>query len=375
MNNLSKALLDFIGEQSSDLKKIIPHLICFTVIVVLIAQTAPANIFYPQSSPQRSFTFAADLQSPTAPQTPTTKPATTQPAKDLNPQKRSGEAEKEKRKKALQMLDEVLAYAPSIRPVEYAILTEVEGAMMLWKSDKYRATTILKEAVKTLRGLINDEKKSLTDNQPRNPYLQQLRFLVVRKIAQVNPDLVNELFLEKTADGRAPEMSMEWTQEGLSLLSVATELIEKDPKLAARIAEQIFPLGLAAYDIFIRNLAKYDAQEAERLAILVINRFRDSAVPTVNLMNMYSFFLYENNSAKLRDYYLLALATRFRRDLIAQTANADLQYGWELAQKMNRYIPRSLPQWQVEFQNIADEFNSALQARACSTRAAQKHHG
>ena len=143
------------------------------------------------------------------------------------------------------MLDAVLASAYRIDPAEYGILVQVEGATLLWHIDQERSVFILQNAIESLHGLMEKRKKVETSDQTDERELQRLRFLILRKIAAVKPDLIHRLFREKTSHEESKESIVnDWTDEAQAIMSVAADQIEKDPKLAANLAKQSLPFGL-----------------------------------------------------------------------------------------------------------------------------------
>ena len=196
---------------------------------------------------------------------------------------------RQKKKQAMLLLDEVLANADKINPVEYSILIRVEAANVLWQSDKEQSVSILKGAIKTLRGLLEEEKQSQTTERTRFEESNNLRFLVLRKIAAMNPTLITELAVENSSGKEA--INGEWTPEARAVISIATDQIQKAPELAAQLAEQSMSLGLVDWVGFLENLNSRDSAEAERLAIKVIDHLRDSSITPLMLSDLARFVL------------------------------------------------------------------------------------
>ncbi|MFY9558272.1 MAG: hypothetical protein WAV47_26470 [Blastocatellia bacterium] len=255
------------------------------------------------------------------------------------------------------LLENVLLGTEKINPIEYQILTQVEAANVLWQFDKQQAVSILKSAVKAMRRILEEKNITTEVNSYRRTKEQMLWFLAIRKIAALDPKLVGELLLpesdkaENTND--APRIKGVWTEEARAMLSIASEMIERDPKLAARTAEQTLPLGLASYLEFLRSLARRDNAEAERLAIVIIDRFRNISVTPLELRNLMVFVFAPERTSRLRNYFSQALAARLRMEFRADATADDLADALGVANVMAREAGRESPYWKQEFDSIS----------------------
>ncbi len=272
----------------------------------------------------------------------------------------------EKKRRALQRLDEVLVNAVYIRPHEYSILSQVEGATLLWKFDNVRSLSILKDAVKAMKGFLQDSKNANIKDNPNEIRLRKIWLAIIRKIAAVNPDLIQKLLLEMNATESPKQViSGEWTDEARAVISIALEQIETDPALAARLAQQVIPLGYVDWTSFLERLQSRNRDEAEKLATILIGRLRDSSINALELRNLVRFILAPEQSLKLQDYFFQAVVIRLRREIRHDTTVRDLEDALSVARSMQIYA-KTFPNWQAEFVTMRNEIEELFSARSLS---------
>src|SRR5262249_15142696 len=189
------------------------------------------------------------------------------------------------RVRAISLIDGVLTNAAQISSFEYRIRVEIEAAILLWRPDHERSVSILKKTVKSIRDLLDDEQ-TLKNIDVTRTELQRIKFLAIRKVASLNPDLLKDLIPAATPGNSTTSISGEWTEEARGLMSVASDQLEKDPRGAARLAEQSLRLGLVDWTNFLDRLKKRDSGEAERLTAILIDRLRDSSITPIYLLNL-----------------------------------------------------------------------------------------
>jgi hypothetical protein len=148
----------------------------------------------------------------------------------------------QKKQQALSLLEEVLLNTERITPVEYRILTEVEAANLLWQLDKERSVSILKNVIKDVAKLLEEERRS-KESTVAEKNLRRGSFLALRKIAALEPGLLKSLSIDRLSDDGPEAIPEEWTDGTRAILSVAEDVVEKDPNLAAHLFEQSLSLG------------------------------------------------------------------------------------------------------------------------------------
>jgi len=190
-------------------------------------------------------------------------------------------------------------------------------------------------------------------------------FLVIRKIAALQPDLAQQLLVKGESDTK-PDAGMKdvWTEEARAVLSVASELTDKDPKLAARTAEQALSLGLASYMSFLRKLANRDNAEAERFSMIIIDRLSTDSFSPIDLRNLSTFMLSDERTIRLRNYYCERLAARLRMDLRPEITPMDLADALGVANTMAREAARNSAYWKEQFEAISLSIATVFKERS-----------
>jgi hypothetical protein len=148
--------------------------------------------------------------------------------------------------------------------------------------------------------------------------------------------------------------------------------MEKDPALAARLAEQSLALGLIDWNYFLLVLNERNTGEAERLGAVLIDRLRDSSPPPGYWSNMSQFFLGQERSANLKEHFLQALAIRLRRDLRPDLARWQLEDDLRVTQYMISAAAKYSPRLQPEFERLALEFQQLFNSLALPLPGPQK---
>lgn len=268
----------------------------------------------------------------------------------------------DKKEQAMSLLDGTLYSTKQISPAEYRILVEVKAATLLWQFDRERSTTILKGAVATMRKIKEDEQHSSLSQQSIDKSTERLRFLVLRKIAALNPGLVKDLFVYSEQPGTAVDEN--WTEEARAVMSVATDEIESNPKIAGRLAEQSIPLGLSDWDQFLDRLSERDPAEAERLAILVMNQLRSSNVTPIAFQYLRQFVFGPAASSSLQEYYFQSVAIRLGREMFPGTSARDLQDALNVSRDLSVLSGARSERWQSYYVNLTAEFEAQFKARS-----------
>lgn len=278
----------------------------------------------------------------------------------------------EKRQQALLLVDEALAVAKGINQIECKVLAQVEGAALLWPSDQARARSILQEAVNAARQFLEEEKKTRVYKLPlsghsyedRESRSGRLWSAVLRKVAAINPTLLQELVTNEAKSGKA-NVAIERisTEEARAMISLAYDQIEQDPAAAVRLAEQTLAYGMVNWGGFLATLSQHDPGEAERLGKVVIDRLRDRIYPS-SLWGMNSFFLAPARSAALKEYFLQAQLISLRRDLRPDINPYALENDLATAQYAIRAAAKATPRLQPEFERIASDMQELLKSLA-----------
>ena len=328
-----------------------------------LKQSTPAT--KPQTDTKQSKASEIGSQKKDAGEQKTNAAASKEPS-----DKRSASPE-EKRLQAMSLVEEALAVAKGISTIEYKVLTQVEGAAVLWPSDQARAHSILQDAVNASRQFMVEEKKNrvykmqplMRSYEDRESRAGRLWFAVLRKIAAISPTLIQELMPDEAKAAQAKDVAEgEFTEEARAMINVAYDQIEKDPALAARLAEQSLAQGMIDWRNFLNTLSQRDPGEAERLGIVLIDRLRESQLSPIVLLNLNSFFLAPARSAKLQEHFLNMLLLRLRRDLRTDITRRQLEDDLIVAQRMIPISAKSFPRWQPEFERLTVEIKQLFKS-------------
>lgn len=272
-------------------------------------------------------------------------------------------AETERKKQlSASLLEGVLAGAHRITPVEYSLLVQVEAATLLWDSDRDRANAVLKKAWDGIRGLL-EEKKS--GDEPPTRKQQKLRFAVLRRIARLDPGLLNQLAADPATGETKPVAVLgKWTDEARAIMSVAQEQVDANPALAARLAQRSLPFGLVDWVPFLNKLNERDSILAEQVASSVITQYASGSVSTVELLRLDRFALDPDRSPQLREHYFTMLAIRCAQGLRPDASIEALRAGSQTAQRALGIATG--PRWPVRFQEIISQYESLLSSRSAA---------
>ncbi|HSB09138.1 MAG TPA: hypothetical protein VLM38_06475 [Blastocatellia bacterium] len=323
-----------------------------SVLVSLVATGKPADNQVSKPAPVTPQSDNAAHKRPSSPNTPNAKAKKPGSLKTPATEAKAKPSPEEIKQRALSLLEDVQLGSDKINPVEYKILTEVETATVLWQVDRERALSIVKSAINAMRRLLEERKESTEVDGMRQSKEQMLWFLAIRKIAALQPTLVQELLSEGESTDKPKElMKTVWTEEARAMLSVATDTVERDPRLAARTAEQAFSLGQASYVAFLHRLAQRDNAEAERFATMMIDRLRDSSISPILFQNLLSFVSAPASSSTLKDHFYRAVLVRIRREISPDKTAEELADALRVARGVGGEAAEYSQTWQQEFDN------------------------
>jgi hypothetical protein len=171
---------------------------------------------------------------------------------DAAPPASTEQQEKEKaalEKKALTVLDQVIAEAAALKLPENRIRLQITSADLLWKRSEARARTLFAQAADGLAEMVRNADNNRDSNERRNPGQNrgpaQLRQELVLTIARYDAPLAYQVLaatrsLTPPAENAAGEIfNADENLEQMLLSRVALS----DPKLALQNAEQFLDKG------------------------------------------------------------------------------------------------------------------------------------
>jgi len=186
------------------------------------------------------------ISSPLA-QTPRQRSGTQPPQPEPQQTEEEKKAAKELEKKALALIDEMVADAGSLRLAENRVHILTGAAEILWARDEERARALVREAMDQAVANMREakEKAAQEDSQyfdsryPRRYNTTYLRHMVLNLLTRRDPKLALE-FLQMTRPLLPADNVRnigEEQQEKMLELNLASQVAESDPQAALRIAE------------------------------------------------------------------------------------------------------------------------------------------
>ncbi|HEY9405765.1 MAG TPA: hypothetical protein VIQ24_24155 [Pyrinomonadaceae bacterium] len=192
------------------------------------------------------------------------------------PEQTAEQAELER--KALALLDEVLAEMPSLKLIENRIRLQAAAAELLWSRDQERAREIFNAAANDLAAVAAGIETD--DPQYHNLIntILQLRQRMLGIITEREPKLALE-FLRATRPPPPPaQPSANYRQPDQEIMleaQLAQQIAARDPQQALRIAEEVVNRGLSMHLLqLIDQLRSRDPEGTARLAAAIVRKLR-----------------------------------------------------------------------------------------------------
>jgi hypothetical protein len=183
-------------------------------------------------------------------------------------------AAKELEVKSLALFNEVIKDVGALRSAENRVRLLAIAADMLWKKDAARARSFLIEAARELGGISAALQPDDTRFQIESQGLFELRHQILQTASRLDPRLALDFInATKNPSQHDSPSSGQPDMETSLRLRVASEMVEKDPKMSLQIAEESLKSGIS-YDIInlIPQLYHKDKQSCEKLVRAVIEK-------------------------------------------------------------------------------------------------------
>jgi len=176
--------------------------------------------------------------------------------------------------KGLALLGEVDGLIPEIHSPQTRIRAELQAAQLLWESDEKRASKYLNDAVTTIKELLGTLDPTTQEYQRNYSTITQLRFEIVRVLADRDPDAaLNFLYSTKAPPNPYGNWRDTTDQERGVELSIANQVLAKDPKKALDVARQSLKRGYSSSLINTISMLKQKNPElASQLAADVVSK-------------------------------------------------------------------------------------------------------
>ena len=199
--------------------------------------------------------------------------AATEPAADESP-----EAQQALEKRALALLEEVVAETPSLRLAENRIRIQTIAANLLWTHDEERARALFREATNGLNMIMSGvEMSDPQQAEMAQQIAMQLRHELLQMVAPRDPKLALE-FLRATRQQPASRYTPGYNppdQELALEVNLANQIAAKDPQQALQMAEESLAKGVSPELIGLLNqLQAKDRAGAAKLTNNIIKKLR-----------------------------------------------------------------------------------------------------
>jgi hypothetical protein len=188
--------------------------------------------------------------------------------------------QKELEKKATALLDDVVNEAMSLRLVENRIYALTTAAELLWKHNKDRARSWLREAVNQFMAM----EQPTEPDDPRTIQAFQIRMELRTQLLQMLAARDAPLALDFLRASRMPDAGKLLGSKGATPdfeqqfeMQLAVRIAENDPRTALQIAEESLREGLThqVYEIWMNLIAK-DSTTATKLSSEMLSKMKSS---------------------------------------------------------------------------------------------------
>jgi hypothetical protein len=178
----------------------------------------------------------------------------------------------EQEKKAMTVLDELLAEAQSLRLPENRAYVQVTAADLLWEKDEPRARSLFQEATSTLAQIMNSIESDDPNFYGRVQAPNQLRQQMIQIVARRDAQLALNLLRTTRPPKHYEEELQSFDAEEMQLAGV---IAQNDPKRALQIAEENLQKGVTS-DVLqtIHQLQSKDPEAATQLTGKVVQKLK-----------------------------------------------------------------------------------------------------
>ena len=183
------------------------------------------------------------------------------------------------KKKADILLSEIAQQARGLKNKENQILMKIAIADLLWQDHQAAARSLYKEAFNNLHQTSSGVDADESPEEDSEHSLSQLGERLLQSLGRHDPTMARELLrstrVPHSSDGAksdAQAPSDEQSSDTRLELTFVAEMVEQDPKEAARIARETLSQGYAYQLIpLLLKLAATEPKLAQELALEVIN--------------------------------------------------------------------------------------------------------
>lgn len=171
------------------------------------------------------------------------------------------------------LLTEVADSVAQLRVVQTRVRTQLQTAQLLWPTNEKLATKLVADAIEGVKEFLAGAETSDRDYYQTYALAMQLRGEVLQVLGPHDPEMALA-FLRSTRTLDSPEgQSNQWNQELQLELSLAHQIIARDPKAAFRIAQGTLKKGYSSSVVeIIARLRAIEPELASQLARDLVTR-------------------------------------------------------------------------------------------------------
>lgn len=195
-----------------------------------------------------------------------------QPSKD-----EEEKARQELERRTLQLLEEVVSDAQTLKLMENRVIVEASAADLLWPRDEKRARTFFRNALTGLAEAYGNASDKSASRLTSDWMLIQLRYQLLRMVARRDPQLALDLLALSRPPARedGQQISAMQDQELMLEQSLAAETVASDPKRALQMAEESLSKGVSGTVLsLLRRLQQKDADAAQKFLSSIIRKLQ-----------------------------------------------------------------------------------------------------
>lgn len=194
-------------------------------------------------------------------------------------------AEQELNRKTVSLLSELAQQVRGLKNKNNQIVARIGIAELIWKDQEAAARRLYQEALDSVRLAMDGIDQNDPESYIEYASLSRMRDRLLQSIGHHDPiwarDLLHKTRLTKSPNvasadappSEEPEAAEKTIDDNRLELSLATQMVERDPKEATRIARESLGKGISSeLASFIPKLAEKDPKAAGDLAVEVINQ-------------------------------------------------------------------------------------------------------
>ena len=156
-------------------------------------------------------------------------------------------AKQETEKKALELVEQILSEAQSLKLPENRVRVKAMSAGMLWEKDQTRARAYLQETENDLKQMIQALGIEQENRQRKIETFNQFRNELLRNLSQLDPQLALDLLRStKLPDEYKRQYGQGYDPEAQLEAELISQAVSRDPATALKAAEELLQKGFSS---------------------------------------------------------------------------------------------------------------------------------